>query len=73
MYVRDSRCEVRLESTGRRGGGGGGEGRMIMGREVKKNTRTVLMPDVPVSHFVCKQVMFKLILYARAAAVHIHC
>ena len=46
---------------------------MIMGREVKKNTRTVLMPDVPVSHFVCKQVMFKLILYARAAAVHIHC
>lgn len=44
---------------------------MIMGREVKKNTRIVL--TVPVSHFVCKQVMFKLILYACAAAVHIHC
>lgn len=46
---------------------------MIMGREVKKNTRIVLMAYVPVSHFVCKQVMFKLILYACAAAVHIHC
>lgn len=66
----DSRCEVRLESTGR----GEGEGRrMIMGREVKKKTRIVLMVYMPVSHFVCKQVMFKLILYACAAAVHIHC
>lgn len=46
---------------------------MIMGWEVKKNTGIVLMVYVPVSHFVCKQVMFKLILYACAAAVHIHC
>lgn len=46
---------------------------MIMGREVKKNTRKVLMVYVPLSHFVCKQVMFKSILYACAAAVHIHC
>lgn len=36
MYVRDSRCEVRLESTPR----GEGEGRrMIMGREVKKKNK----------------------------------
>lgn len=46
---------------------------MIMGREVKKNTRLVLTAHVPVSHFVCKQVMFKLIQYACVAAVHIHC
>lgn len=45
---------------------------MIMGKEVKKNTRTVLTVHVPVSHFVCKQVVFKLILYACAAAMHIH-
>ncbi len=44
-----------------------------MGREVRKNTRTVLVVNVRVWHFVCKQVMFKLILYACAAAVHIHC
>ena len=46
---------------------------MIMGREVKKNTRIVLMVYVPMSDFVCKQVMFKLILYACASAVHMHC
>lgn len=44
-----------------------------MGREMEKNTRIVLMMSMLVSHFVCKQVMFKLILYACAAAVHIHC
>ena len=46
---------------------------MIMGREAKKNTRIVLMLYLPASHFVCKRVMFKLILYACVAAVHIHC
>lgn len=46
---------------------------MIMGREVKKNTRTVLLAGMPVSHSACKQVKFKQILYACAAAVHIHC
>lgn len=44
MYVRDSRCEVRLESTGR----GGKEERMIIGREVKKKKkRIVLMLYMP--------------------------
>lgn len=32
---------------------------MIMGREVEKNTRTVLLARVPVSHFACRQVKFK--------------
>lgn len=36
MYVRDSRCEVRLESTGR---GEGEGGRMIMGREMEKKNK----------------------------------
>ncbi len=45
---------------------------MIMEREGKKNTGMVLMVYVLVSHFVCEQVMFKLILYSCAAAVHIH-
>lgn len=46
---------------------------MIMGREVKKNTSIVLIVYVLMSHFVCKQVMFKLIVYACASAVHMHC
>lgn len=55
MYVRDSRCEVRLESTGR----GGKEERMIIGREVKKKKDSADALYARVSHFVFKQVMFK--------------
>lgn len=41
MYVRDSRCEARLESTGRGEGEGEGRegGRMIMGREMEKENK----------------------------------
>lgn len=42
---------------------------MIMEGEVEKNKDSV---DVSALHFVCKQVMFKLILYACASAVHTH-
>lgn len=62
MYVRDSRCEGRLEKHGKRrqGEGGGGEGdENRKGKGGKKEIALDLCSPARAPHFVFKQVAFK--------------
>lgn len=75
MYVRDSRCEGRLEKHGesKRGGGGGGEGdrNRKEGKRGEKKKWLASAKPATAPHFVFKQVAFKQIRpHLRGSCAH---